>query len=464
MQIGKFVPFFIHHQTLHRNIYHSINPGRQYFHTTTHLNMGRYGRGRGRGGGGGRGGYGRNSEGREQGRGRGGYDWRKHVRSSADPVVQTEVRTEIQIFIDSNSTKKEIRCYDSETKNTYKQYCKQMGVGWARGSSKGTFKMIRFTGCDPATTLWKKVWCFYFNHYCGVDLIASATVEGKNSEDDRKPSALSSSESIGISAWDIDEDSVKSAWDDDEDSADDTDIEEAAAISRLQQIANNDIMDSRENSSDIGEESERSDNKLILDTTADSFDGKRCWTKVRDLLQAVKANGGELWEECCSLGVNNCSERKLEQHIDQVNKFFDLQGKGPSQKIRGKKLRVAVGDDESVHFLDSGDTIIIEYAKAVKFCDTSAIKDLIQLVDKANHSVGAHTSLKSADAKDNLPSNSFNNNWRKGRSSFIIENTDSVYHERKNTLRKRLPAFGRGEDFCNRVFENDVVVLCGATG
>ena len=352
-------------------------------------------------------------------------------------IFQQEVRDTIQSFIDDTSlTKQEIRCHDSETKNTYKQYAKQMQIGFAKGSSRGTFKLIKFGSNDPAMTLWKKMWCFYFEHYCDVDLIGNA----KNERDVMKPSGTkpsSTDESVDMMSADID-------------------VDEAAAIARLQE----------ETVSTAIEEDVPADNsdKLVLDSTSDSFNGKRGWFKVRDLLQSVKASEGDLWEECCSLGVNNCSERKLEAHIEQVNKFFDLQGRGPNQKIRGKKLRIEVGDDESVHFMDLGDSLVIEYAKPVKYCNNKVLESLIQVVDKANHSLGAHKKRATAFDEDNLPSDSFNNNWKKGRRSSSIDDIDPVHEERKNTLRKRLPAFQAGDDFCSRVFDNDVVVLCGATG
>ena len=446
MQFRRFLSsstLFIHHSHHHlplnnnnnRNILYS---GSLVVHHSSTTNNNTMGRGRG---------------------GRGGYDWKKHVRPSADPVVQNEVREAIQNFIDSGSTKEEVRCTDAETKNTYKQYCKQMNVGWAKGSVRGTFKMIKFGSVDPALTLWKKVWCYYFSHYCGVDLVAGAKEKldiNEDNNDVNQSSAKLSAKRIGMDNMDIN-------------AVDDTDRDEAAAILRLQQTINDD-MDTGD-SSNVGEESDNI-NKLVLDSTDDSFDGKRGWFKVRDLLQSIKANDGVLWEEMCSLGVNNCSERKLEQHMDQVEKFFDLQGRGPNQKIRGKKLRVAIGDDESVHFVDTGDnTHVIEYAKPVKFSDTAAIESLIQLVDKANHSLGVDASSKSdIFDDDNLPFNSFNDSWRRKRKNFDLgerlatDNMDPIYNERKNNLRKRLPAFKAGEDFCNRVFENDVVVLCGATG
>ena len=280
------------------------------------------------------------------------------------------------------------------------------------------------------------MWCFYFEHYCDVDLISNAK---QTMAIDMKPSGTklsSTDESLDMMSADID-------------------VDESDAIARLTQTSD----------SDVGkEESPDDSNKLVLDSTFDSFDGKRGWFKVRDLLQSVKASKGDLWEECCSLGVNNCSERKLETHIEQVNKFFDLQGRGPNQKIRGKKLKIEVDGDESVHFMDSGDSAIIEYAKPVKYCNNKILGSLIQVVDKANHSLGAHTKRTTTFDEDNLPSDSFNNNWKKGRRSSSIDDVDPVHEERKNTLRKRLPAFQAGDDFCNRLFENDVVVLCGATG
>ena len=114
--------------------------------------------------------------------------------------------------------------------------------------------------------------------------------------------------------------------------------------------------------------------------------------------------------------------------------------------------------------MDSGDSLIIEYAKPVKYCNNKVLGSLIEVVDKANHSLGAHTKRTTTFDEDNLPSDSFNNNWKKGRRSSSTDDVDPVHENRKNTLRKRLPAFQAGEDFCNRVFENDVVVLCGATG
>ncbi|KAL7541091.1 hypothetical protein ACHAXR_012593 [Thalassiosira sp. AJA248-18] len=387
--------------------------------------------------------------GRGGGRGRGGYDWRKHVRPSADPVVQDEINATIKQFLDSGSMQKEISC-GGEVRNTYKQYCKQLGVGWARGSRRGSYKLIRLISADPSLTMWKKVWCFYFSHYCDVDLIAEA---GKN----------------------VDDNGIDRAEQSSNDGVYDIDMDEAAAILRLQENNDDDC-----NDSGVEDESEatESKNKVVLDSTSKSFDGKRMWTKVRDLLMYIKHNNNQLWEECCSLGVNNCSERKLEPHMEKVQQFFELQGRGPNQKIRGKKLRVEIGSDESVHFLEAGNSFVIEYAKPVKFCDSDAITSLIQLVDKANCSLGINASSKrNKPQKDtaiidegNLPSNIFNDNWRRTRRNFELgerlhnDSIDPIFHERKNSLRKRLPAFKIGNEFCKRVFENDVVVLCGATG
>ncbi|KAL7551101.1 hypothetical protein ACHAWF_014336 [Thalassiosira exigua] len=404
------------------------------------------------GGGGGRGrGRGRGGRG-----GGGGYDWRKHTRASSDPVVQNEVREAVQRFLDSGLAKQEISC-GGEEKNTYKQYCKQMGVGWAKGSTRGSYKLIRFVGADPSMTLWKKVWCFYFRHYCHVDLLAESS-----RNNDAKVLAIDDTKVLAIddttpTAWDDfddnDTDDAKpAAWD----AVDDTDVDEATAILRLKENDHNDVPDA-----DAGADSART----VLDSTSDSLDGRRMWTKVRDLLQDIKRTDGELWENCCSLGVNNCSERKLESHVEQVGKFFDLQGRGPSQKIRGKKLRVAIEPDESVHFMDGGESFEVEFAKPVKFCDTKRLEGLIRLVDNANLSLGVHASSKgdgspgTSEDDDHLPFNIFNDNWR-----LHSETTDPTYLERKRTLRGRLPAFEVGEEFCKRVFENDVVVLCGATG
>jgi HrpA-like RNA helicase len=152
--------------------------------------------------------------------------------------------------------------------------------------------------------------------------------------------------------------------------------------------------------------------------------------------------------------------------MEHVNKFFDIQGRGPNQKMRGKKLRVEVGHDESVHFLEAGDNFVVEYAKPVLFSDTAALKALIQLVDKANRSLGADDSLKGSE--ENLPSIIFNDNWRRTkvdlRKRLDQDSVDPIYCERRDNLRKRLPAFEVGNQFCNMVFSNDVVVLCGATG
>ncbi len=248
------------------------------------------------------------------------------------------------------------------------------------------------------------------------------------------------------------------------------DSQEAEAIAHLIEANENYGMDDLEpdgesqTSLDVAGE-----DLIVLDATAKSLDGKRMWTKVRDLLQEIKRNDQHLWEECRSLGVNNCSEKKLVQHLDKVQKFFDLNGNGPNQKIREKKLKIGVSNKSEVHFLNAEmDKIgVIEYAKPIKYSDTSSIKRLIALVDKANKSLG----VKSDDSiKCNLPSNIFNNNWRKKRRYFELgerlsrDNADPIYIERKKYLRKRLPAFNLGNEFCKHVFENDVVILCGATG
>ena len=263
--------------------------------------------------------------------GRGGrYDRRKHVRASEDSVVQTEVRASIQRFIDDPNKPREYVIQEhlsSETSNTYKQFCRQLKVGWARGATRGQWKMIRFLGADPACVLWKKVWCFYFMHYCDADLIAQSKVEPAS--DEKKTPAMS-----GLSLLE---------------DMDESDLEEATEIRRLKAANNDDDNDD----DDVYQSNDC--HTVILDSTSNSLDGKRKWTKVRDFLMEIKhSDNRQLWEECCSLGINNCSEKKLESHLDNVEKFFDLQGRGPNQKIRGKKLLIEVGRDESVHFV--GDT------------------------------------------------------------------------------------------------------------
>ena len=44
------------------------------------------------------------------------------------------------------------------------------------------------------------------------------------------------------------------------------------------------------------------------------------------------------------------------------------------------------------------------------------------------------------------------------------DNLDPIYNERKNNFRKQLPAFTLDDVFCKKIFEHDVMVLCGATG
>ena len=87
MQIRRLIqPTLLihHHHPISNNCIY--NTRRLYRNTPTNLNMGgRYGRG-GRGSGRGRGGR---SGG---GRGGGGYDWKKHIRPSSDPVVQVSPR------------------------------------------------------------------------------------------------------------------------------------------------------------------------------------------------------------------------------------------------------------------------------------------------------------------------------------------------------------------------------------
>ena len=451
-------------------------------------NGGRYGGGYGSRGGGRERGNGRGSGRGRGGGGRGGgYDWRKHVRPSSDPAVQNEARETIQRFLDSGRQRTEVQCRGEE-KNTYRQYARQMGVGFARGNGRGAFQLMKFTSADPTMTLWKKIWCFYYRHYCDVDLIAVA-----ESQMVAKAKAATAGEN-GLPVWDdIDVDvrplsfsggdddrTVRSAQDNNGGGEDakqappavdcmhGTDKDEVVAIRHL--------LESKDAEEDAGEADQTdsgTDSKLVLDTTSNSFDGKRSWFKVRDLLSEIKQNDQQLWSECCSLGVNNCSERKLEPHLEKVQKFFDLQGRGPSQKIRGKKLKIAVGGDESVHFLEGEESVVVEYAKPVKFCDVDAIKKLIGLVDKANRSIRANTSSKSGNCsgdEDHLPANIFNDNWRKTRRNFDLgerlhgESMDPVYIERRDNMRKRLPAFNVGDEFCQRVFENEVVVLCGATG
>ena len=463
--------------------------------------MGRGGRGRG---GGGRG-------------GRGGYDWRKHTRPSDDPAVQDYVRSRVNSFVSDPRKPEslEVECSGQE-RNTYKAYCRQMGLGFVKGSRRGMHKILRSAG--DSSSLFFRMWCHYYRDCCGVDLLGDANRERREREERRrKKSALAlpaeespwaaeaAAEEDGgrgapsdpvlpdTSAWDNDD--CDTAWDDDTDEEDekdssakgdprdgkpgtkdaappqdavmlDDDAREAEEILRLAALREAEQQNQEDEMEDDDGDGGNSD-KLTLDTTDPSFDGRRSWIKVRDLLQDIKRSSSapslsdsSLWESCCALGINNCSERKLEPHAETFGKFFELQGSGPQQKLRGRKLRIEVDDETEAKILGGESSTIVEYAKPVLYSDVNRLTELIRLVEKAN-------SLLTRDRTEGRGkmTDIFNHSWRsRSRTIPPPSEPDAVYEERKRTLRSRLPAFSSGEDFVQRVFDNDVVVLCGATG
>ena len=242
-----------------------------------------------------------------------------------------------------------------------------MGVGFARGNQRGSWKLIRFSGADPALTLWKKVWCFYFQHYCDVDLVAAAAAAQNGDADHDMGDGGNAASSVE------DQDTVAPSWigsrqpdvatttlasasnhseqDFDTDSL--AEVDEETAILRLQHYEEDDNELDEEFARATGKQASASGSdandrvpKTVLDSTSSSLDGVRMWAKARDLLFEIKRNDSQLWGDCCAQGVNNCSEKKLERHMDEVEKFFELQGSGPNTKIRGKKLRIEVGADK----------------------------------------------------------------------------------------------------------------------
>ena len=456
--------------------------------------MGRGGRGGRGGGGGGRG-------------GRGGYDWRKHTRPSDDPAVQDAVRSVVNAFAADPRRPEslEVECSGGQERNTYKAYCRQMGLGFVKGSRRGTNKILRSAG--DSSSLFLRIWCHYYRDCCGVDLMGDAQRERREREEKRrKRSALAlpveespwaasaaadedgggaaSSDPVlpDTSGWDNDD--CDAAWDDTDDEDEDEDNDIGAKASSPQDgkpAAEDDVADvldedareaeevlrlaalreaDQDDDDDMEDDGGDSD-KLTLDTTDPSFDGRRSWIKVRDLLQDIKrSSDGSLWESCCALGINNCSERKLEPHAEEFGRFFEVQGTGPQQKLRGRKLRVEVDGGTEARIVGGESSVTVEYAKPVLYGDVNRLSELIRLVDDANSLLSRHRADGRGKAAD-----IFNRSWRsRARTIPPPAEVDPVYEERKRTLRSRLPAFSSGDDFVTRVFDNDVVVLCGATG
>ena len=195
--------------------------------------------------------------------------------------------------------------------------------------------MIRFNEADPGMILWKKVWCFYFEWFCGLDLVSGSREAANDANLDVEVMLSAKNDDGGVA--------IMSTLNNLDVGFDTSDIDEAKAILMLKEF-NEKIEDAEIKEVMNWYSKEHSNkNKIILDATSNSLDGKRFWAKVRDLLMEIKLGNHRLWEECCSIGINNCSGWKLESHLETVERFFDLRGKGPSQKIRWKNSRLRLG-------------------------------------------------------------------------------------------------------------------------
>ncbi|CAD7929235.1 unnamed protein product [Amoebophrya sp. A25] len=210
-----------------------------------------------------------------------------------------------------------------------------------------------------------------------------------------------------------------------------------------------------------------------------------------------------------------------------VSRFFEMYGanrKGVAENIRPKRLRVAVrkqnsplsgppvtiersdlqwGDSSAAGRLDD-----VRYAKPVLFADAKQLdgltKSLTQALgskhaaeilqrnglestsSKMNGKQVANSPFNAAVAADGVSArkrsysggemsdneddeaedaiyDAFNRRWRASVRR-RVRPADPMYEERKNTLRSRLPAFRMADEFVQMVADNDVVILCGATG
>jgi len=161
------------------------------------------------------------------------------------------------------------------------------------------------------------------------------------------------------------------------------------------------------------------------------------WVRTRDVLWQARQSS-ELWGQLCAVGVTNCSQRKLQAHEEQMRKFFEISH-----------------DWMWVRPLE-GDGKLAEFGRQVWLTDE--IKRKIHEVTRLAQE--AMKGLEPQHGRQDIKAGS--GNW--GREPLRGPTEKSPGFATNLPLRKRLPAYQYGEKFLDEVRQNDVVVVCGATG
>ena len=82
--------------------------------------------------------------------------------------------------------------------------------------------------------------------------------------------------------------------------------------------------------------------ELLLHALNELTEGEE--VPIRELLHHVKMQHDELWKKLSAVGVNNCSEKKLQLNEQRVRVHFDVSSDWKRIAPKGKLL----GDDEFV--------------------------------------------------------------------------------------------------------------------
>eukprot|EP00397_Hematodinium_sp_SG-2012_P007382 GEMP01007427.1.p1 GENE.GEMP01007427.1~~GEMP01007427.1.p1 ORF type:complete len:1058 (+),score=242.00 GEMP01007427.1:108-3281(+) len=167
----------------------------------------------------------------------------------------------------------------------------------------------------------------------------------------------------------------------------------------------------------------------------------RDWVQIRDALWQAQQCGGELSGLLSAAGINNCSERKLYPYEQKLRSHFEL-----SSDWRWFKI-VSSGGVEH----DPGRKVHLNADILRHLCVCH------RLVTAATRPLLGMSQGRRDVAEKGLPQ------W----TSAPLAATSSVRSARYNDnlhVRTRLPAYKHGEQFLQLVDNNDVVVVCGATG
>eukprot|EP00392_Amoebophrya_sp_AT5.2_P001037 g1039.t1 len=378
------------------------------------------------------------------------------------------------------------------------------GKGGKKGGAAAGAGGTRLSPEEYARGVWKDVWLFYFKRCVGRSILAGDGSADADSGIRQNPFSGDADEDAPV-----DDDVGMAAFNGDFDDSEEQSVEKLLALQAEEDDLDEDDEDIAMQQENVDAAASSSASQQIISPSLKNgsiYDAsvlKNCqWTPSKKFLNHIKTEEPELWTRMSVLGINNCSGKKLVHHAvaDRVREFFLLKG-ASAQELKPRRLRVAVGEgasgaaeievEKSFKWASSADEDdwddngeVSKAAKPVLFEDVAMMRDLetklrtalgerpggrdILLEDENGQ---RHGHAGGGEEDGNLHKqvlNAFNPRWRrpiagKGRE-FARNHYNQLYEERKKNLRARLPAFKQGHQFVRLVADNDIVILCGATG